>query len=278
VIAAERQALLDSLQDRIGHRFADPELLDRALTHASWANEHGGGPDNQRLEFLGDAVLNAIVGQHLFFAHPSATEGELSNFKHRLVRGETLTGIGRDLGLPALLRVGAGAHRTAVHQRSGKIEDATEALIGALFLDGGFEVASRVVLAWFDRQLASFREIRPTSDEAKDILTRLHEAGQSTQVRCPVQLIEIGRTGPSHEPRYFVGWWCGGELLATDWGTSLKRARRNAAAQALQRLNQLVDQRWIPDRDAEPPPPELLRSALPADHPLNPHASIQESP
>lgn len=272
-----RQALLAALQERIGYRFADPELLERALTHASWAHERG-GTDNQRLEFLGDAVLNSIIGQHLFHAHPAANEGELSHFKHRLVRGETLAAIGRDLGLPALLRVGTGAQRSAVHQRSAKIEDATEALVGALFLDGGFEVAARVALAWFDRQLAALRDLRTTSDEAKDIVTRLHEAAQSTQVRCPVRLVEIGRIGPSHEPCYFVGWWCGGELLATDWGTSIKRARRNTAARALERLNELIDQRWIPDRAAEPPSAESLRRALPLDHPLHPDAPSQETP
>ncbi len=248
----ERARSLDALQERLGHRFADPELLDRALTHSSFAHESG-GPSNERLEFLGDAVLEAAIARALFERLPDADEGQLSHHKHGLVSGEVLAGIGRELGLPLLLKVGEGARRNAVNQNPAKIEDATEALLGAIFLDGGFGAVCAVIERCYAPRLATLRALRAKDDAAKNIVTRLREACARKPVRAEVVAVVLARSGPAHEPRFEVGWWCGGELLASDWGSRKKLAERNAAGRALDRLRALVDAGWLPDRAAIPP-------------------------
>ena len=115
--AAEHEALLDLLQERIGHRFANADLLRTALTHSSWANENG-GDDYERLEFLGDAVVDAIIARTLYRRFPKANEAILSRQKHRLISAEPLARIGRELGLGHVLRVGAGARKENVQHQA----------------------------------------------------------------------------------------------------------------------------------------------------------------
>ena len=260
----DRQALLKAIQIRIKHDFSDPALLDRAMTHPSYAHEYGGA-HNQRLEFLGDAVVGAIVGQACFERFPDDSDGDLSLRKHRLVSGATLAGIGRALELHAVLRLGTGARRAQVNEQPKMIADATEALIGALVLDAGFARTSEIVTRWFEPYFAQHADPEAPAEAPKSPISRLHEHCDRKPVRSKVHLLVLDQRGDAHQPIWTVGWWCGGELLASTSSTSKKKAKEGAAELALERLQDLVDKGWTPDRTAEPPedPSELLPSEAP---------------
>ena len=249
----DRDTLLSDLQRRIGHSFADVTLLDRALTHTSFAHEHD-TRHNERLEFLGDAIIGAIAVQMLVRRFPHVSEAGLSQQKHRLVSGETLASIGNDLGLPSLLRVGTGARRSGVNRNPAKVEDATEAIVGAVFLDAGFERACEVVEPWLEPHVDRLDLEKPRGDEGyKNAVSVLHERVARPPLRARAYPIDLGRKGPEHEPVWEVGWWVGGKVLAKTWGTNKKAARRHAAALALDELDTLVDAGWRPDPEAQPP-------------------------
>jgi len=251
--APDRAALLEALQERIGHRFSDPDLLEAALTHSSWSNEHG-GTDYERLEFLGDAVADAIIARRLYLRFPGASEAILSRQKHRLISAEPLARIGRELGLGHVLRVGTGARKQNVHHQAAKLEDATEALVGALALDAGLVRATEIVEPWFDHELAGLVEERPKGKRAyKDPVSKLYEACDRKPVRTRPHQIVLDRTGPENDLQFRVGWWLGGELLGEGTGPRIKSARREAARESLARLQELLAQGWLPDRSAQPP-------------------------
>ncbi|HEY5228533.1 MAG TPA: ribonuclease III, partial [Opitutaceae bacterium] len=137
---------LEALQFRIGHRFSDPAVLERALTHSSWMQDHPDAPgNNQRLEFLGDSVLQLVLTEALFSLYPDDREGELTKRRAVLGRGLFLSQLARDIGLDACLRLGVNEESSGGRSRDAALEDAFEALIGAVNLDGGFEAARRIV-------------------------------------------------------------------------------------------------------------------------------------
>lgn len=249
----DRDALLADLQARIGHTFADPALLELALTHSSYAHEHD-CPSNERLEFLGDAIVNAVVTRMLYRRFPNLDEGLLSQQKHRLVATDALDAIGRELGLAALMRVGKGARKNEVHRNKSKIEDATEALVGAIHEDAGFDVTANVVEPLFEPLVARLHLTRPKGEEGyKNAVSLLHEKVAKKPLRARAYEVVLGKKGSDHEPLWEIGWWVGGRMLASDWSTSKASARRQAARQSLQVLEELVEAGWVPDREAEPP-------------------------
>ena len=136
---------LQVLQERIGHRFDDPELLLEALTHKSFAEEQPGSLHNQRLEFLGDAVVSLVVARGLFLRRPEADEGVLTKLRGALVDAAALAAIGRSLELDAVMRVGVGERSQGDKARATREGDALEALVGAVFLDGGYDAAAAVL-------------------------------------------------------------------------------------------------------------------------------------
>lgn len=142
-VAAE----LDALQSALGHRFDRPALLERALTHSSHANEASAtaGVDNEQLEFLGDAILGLIASKALFERYPQFSEGQLSKLKAHLVSAKHLIQVARRIGLGAYLRLGRGEERTGGRQKSALLVDALEALIAAIYLDGGLDAAGRFI-------------------------------------------------------------------------------------------------------------------------------------
>lgn len=248
-----RADMVESLQDRIGHHFGDPSLLECALTHSSWANERG-GPHNERMEFLGDAILDAVVARLLFVRFPRATEGMLSRMKHRLVQEVTLAAIGREMALGAVLRVGAGARKTHVQHKPAKLADTTEALIAALFLDVGFDRVVELVGPWFDPYFDKLTDERPKGTEAyKNPVSRLHELVARPPVRSKAHDLVLQLEGADHEREYRMAWWVGGRVLAEATGRSKKLALRAAAGPAIERLNALLAEGWRPDAAAEPP-------------------------
>ncbi len=217
-----------ALEARLGHRFTDPALLATALTHRSLSPHH-----NERLEFLGDAVLGMAVTDWLYGSRPEATEGELSRLRARLVRGESLASLARDqLGLEGLLRLGEGEMKGGGQFRASLLANAFEAVIGALYLDGGYLAVQRAVKALLQPVL----EALPVSDDLKDPKTRLQEWLQGRGRALPVY--EIRKvSGPEHH-RYFTVACVidrdGGEFVAA--GGSRRRAEQAAARRALQGL------------------------------------------
>ena len=185
---------LDALQKRIGHRFADARLLSRALTHRSFGADH-----NERLEFLGDAVLSLAISSLLYERFKGSDEGDLTRVRAHLVREESLHRVALELGLPEVLKLGEGEARGGGAQRASILADALEALIGATFLDGGFDAAGTVVTGLFG-------EIIATTDIAswsKDAKTELQEWLQARRLPVPTYRISATR-GQAHAQTFEV--------------------------------------------------------------------------
>ncbi len=218
---------LDALQHRIGHRFADPGLLERALTHRSFGAQH-----NERLEFLGDAVLSLAVSSLLFERFSGSAEGDLTRVRAHLVREDSLHRLALALELPLVIRLSEGEARGGGAQRPSILADATEALIGAAFLDGGFDAAMRVV-----RRL--FGEIIDATDVdnwSKDAKTELQEWLQARKLPVPAYRIAATR-GEKHAQTFEVE--CAVVTLGlkeSGEGRSRRAAEQEAAARMLAAL------------------------------------------
>lgn len=230
---APRADALASLQDRVGHRFADPTLLLRALTHRSYANEHpDAGRDNERLEFLGDAVLDLAVAEWLFAALPDQEEGVLTAAKARLVSEGALADIARWLELGRHLRLGRGEEQTGGREKPSLLADALEAVVAAVFLDAGYARAVAVVGAWMqDRAPKPARLAR----QPRDARSTLQELTQERWSVAPRYVIE-GSSGPDHDLRFRARVEVPGGPPAHGEGSSKKAAKRAAAKVMLDRL------------------------------------------
>lgn len=219
---------LHKLQIRLGHRFQDPALLSLALRHRSMA-----GGNNERLEFLGDSVLNHIVAEALYHQFPRASEGQLSRLRARLVKGETLAEIGSELALGEVLVLGPGERKSGGHRRGSILADAVEALAGAILLDGGMQACRDCVRGWFAERLRSL-----TSDAAdKDAKTRLQEWLQGRGKALPdYELLAVD--GADHRQQFRVCCRLSDlDLSFEGQGSSRRRAEQRAAATALEALN-----------------------------------------
>lgn len=218
---------LDPLAERLGHRFADPDLLAEALTHPS-ALEGRPGRDYDRLEFLGDRVLGLVIATELNRRFPNAPAGELSTRFNALVRSETLAEVAGRLGLGDLLRLSKGERQAGGGARRANLENACEAVVAALYLDGGFAAAERFVLAeWqtlFERDRAA----------AKDAKTSLQEWAHVAGRGVPSYRIE-GREGPDHQPLFRVAVELAGLAPAVGEGRSKREAEQAAASAMLAR-------------------------------------------
>ena len=214
---------LAALQDRLQHRFKDPRLLARALTHRSFSAEH-----NERLEFLGDSVLNLAVAALLYGRLKDLPEGELSRMRANLVKQDTLHKLALDLGLPGLVRLGEGEARSGVHKRPSILADALEAVIGAVHLDAGYDAAEAMVHRLFAKV-----EIAPgMSAGAKDPKTELQEVLQGRKMRLPVYRV-VGTLGAAHKQTFDVECEVG-ELGLVERGIGAsRRAGEQAAAAAM---------------------------------------------
>jgi len=211
-------------EDLIGHAFRDPDLLKQALTHRS-----AGAPHNERLEFLGDAILNFIAGEALFERFPQAREGQLSRLRARLVKGETLARLARGFDLGEYLRLGSGELKSGGFRRESILADALEALIGAIYLDADMQTARERVLAWLADEFESLTLV----DTNKAPKTRLQEFLQSRSCELPrYEVVDI--QGEPHCRTFFVE--CEVVLLnnkSRGQGVSRRIAEQVAAAAAL---------------------------------------------
>jgi ribonuclease-3 len=210
-----------ALEKRIGHRFAAPRLLEQALTHRS----HG-ADNNERLEFLGDGVLGCAVADELYARFPQLSEGKLTRLRASLVREEALAEAGGRLGLAEHLRMGQAEVQPSL------IADAVEALVGAVFLDGGYDAARRTVVALFGAQL----EALDPQEAAKDAKTELQERLQAKRLKLPEYRV-VSVQGEAHKQSFEVECRVAElELKATGSGTSRQRAEQQAARRLLEQL------------------------------------------
>lgn len=188
-------AELKGFAERLGHSFVKPALLQQALTHGSMASPHR--DDNQRLEFLGDRVLGLVMAEALLAADPHAAEGLVAPRYNALVRRETCADVARELDLGAVLKLGRSEMKSGGRRKEALLADAMEAVIAAVYLDGGFDAARVVVLRlWADR-------IGEVEDDARDAKTALQEWAQGRGENPPAY-IEVERTGPDHQPVFTI--------------------------------------------------------------------------
>jgi ribonuclease-3 len=230
-VSPEREAGLRALQERLGHHFADLALLDRALTHSSRAHEDGGDAgDNEPLEFLGDSLLGFIVADLLHRRDPDGKEGLKSRARAQLVSSRSLSRRAAELGVPEVLSLGRGEEKTGGRQKAALWADAYEALIAALYLDGGLELAQRFVAAEFARELEAVPDLA-----AADPKSALQELLQGRGEALP-EYVVVAEEGPSHRRRFRVRCVVGGQPVADGEGTSKKQAQQDAARKALDQL------------------------------------------
>jgi ribonuclease-3 len=214
----------DSARIALDHTFTDPNLLRQALTHRSY-----GVPHNERLEFIGDAILNCVVALTLYERYPDLPEGDLSRVRAHLVNKDMLAQVARRLGLGAMIRLGEGEIRSGGAARASILADAMEAVFGAVFLDAGFAEARRTIDAAYADLL---RDADPAT-LGKDPKTRLQEWLQAQRLPVPEYAI-VATTGEAHAQQFAVECRIPGlAIIATGSGSSRRAAEQDAAASAL---------------------------------------------
>lgn len=235
---------LNQLQTILGVTFRDAELLRQALTHRSYLNENPGSvsDDNQRLEFLGDAVLDFIVGEHLYKRFPEMREGQLTSLRAALVRTEALAELAGKIGLGRHLFLGRGEEEAGGRQRPSVLADAFEALLGAISLEAGLETAR----AFLEPLIATEIEEVVAEGRDRDFKSILQEEAQARFQVTPVYRT-VSEIGPDHAKEFSVEVWIGQEVYGRGAGSSKQAAEQEAARQALS----LLTTRNLPGVSAE---------------------------
>ena len=219
---------MNNLQRRLGHRFSSPELLLNALTHSSYANEMG-IPDNERLEFLGDTVLQMVVTRHLFGEYPNLREGQMTRVRAAVVRKESLAQVAEALDLGEALRLGKGQEHSGGRHNVSILADALEAVIGAVYRDGGWKPAERLIMAnW--RDMIEAQAAVPDALDAKTQLQELLAAeGKTPKYR-------ITGEGPDHARRFKAEVQVEGKRCGIGEGPNHRLAEQQAARRAIEEL------------------------------------------
>jgi len=230
----EREAQLHALEGRLGIRFEDLHLLDRALTHASHANEAVSAAvrHNEPLEFLGDSILGFVISDLLHRRDPEGEEGVKSRIRARLVSAPSLARRAADLGLPALLTLGRGEEKTGGRKKAALWANAYEALIAAVYVDAGLEAAHRFVRDEFAAELAA-----GGGDADRDHKSSLQERLQARGQTVP-EYVVVAEEGPSHRRRFRIQCRIQGKAVSEGEGSSKKAAQQEAARRALDALDQ----------------------------------------
>lgn len=219
-----------SLEDKVGHSFSEPALLRLALTHRSVSSDDPARNDNERLEFLGDAVLQLVVTDMLYESYPQLAEGQMAKVRAAVVSRDTLAEVARSLDIGEHIELAPSEEATGGREKDSILADAVEAVIGAAYLDAGLETARQVVLdLWSDRVAERARE-----PGVKDYKTRLQEL-VARDGRRPVY--EVEGTGPDHDRRFVATVTVEGSEHGTGEGRSKKEAEQEAAARALDALS-----------------------------------------
>lgn len=219
---------MQQFQQRIGYRFRDISLLATALTHSSYANELHKGGNNERLEFLGDAVLSIIVADYIFTQYPDKKEGELTKLRASLVCESTLAGYAQRIGLGDRLMLGRGEAHSGGANRPSILADAFEAVIAAIYLDGGMEEARRFVLGFTKQELE-----RPSVRRQSDYKTALQEIVQQNEGER-LEYVLVGESGPDHNKHFVAEVHLNSNVVGRGGGRSKKEAEQQAARAALE--------------------------------------------
>lgn len=233
----------EQLESRLGHKFRNAELLDRALTHSSVVPElraaaapdsSAAVEDNERLEFLGDSVLQLLASEHLLQAFPDWSEGQLSKSRARIVNAHSLQNAARRLGLGEYLKLGRGEEKTGGREKSAILADAFEAVVAAVYLDEGLEAArSMLERVLFLHALEERGERIAESDRKSALQEFLQGRGQP-----PAEYRLTGESGPDHQKMFLVEVWINGGPFSRGEGSTKKEAEQRAAQSALQLLEQ----------------------------------------
>lgn len=218
-----------SLEDRLGHVFADPSLLRLALTHRSVSSDDPSRDDNERLEFLGDAVLQLAITEYLYASYPTLPEGQLAKVRAAVVSRPTLAQVARSLGIGEFVELAPGEERTGGREKDSILADAMEAILGAVYLDAGLVAARKVTLGLWEKHVAE----RAKAPGVKDYKTRLQEHLAQHSQR-PEYSVE--GTGPDHDRSFAALVTVEGEVLGSGRGRSKKSAEQEAAREALHKL------------------------------------------
>ena len=204
----------------------DPDLVELALTHRSYAYENGGLPTNERLEFLGDAVLGIVITDALYRGHPDVSEGRLAKLRASIVNMHALAGVGRSMGLGHLLKLGRGEELTGGRDKPSIVSDGVEAVLGAIYLDHGLEVARTVILRLFADLLTQ----APLIGAGLDWKTSLQELAATESLGVPEY--RISEDGPDHAKTFAASVVFNGQVRGTGTGRTKKEAEQQAASAA----------------------------------------------
>ena len=217
---------MTDFEKKIGYEFKDKNLLARALTHSSYANEKGTGLDNERLEFLGDSVLGFITAEYLFEHYKNKQEGELTKKRAYAVCEKTLFGYAEKINLGDMILLGKGEEHTGGRQRPSVVSDAFEALIAAIYLDGGLDEARKFVLDFVKKAANQQLKYRDYKTELQEIIQKNpHEH---------LSYVLVGESGPDHDKRFEVEVNLNSNVVGYGVGKSKKLAEQQAAKQALE--------------------------------------------
>ncbi len=217
---------LDAFASRLGHRFGDMSLLVQAVTHRSWCAEHPGTPSNERLEFLGDSVLGVIVTDHLYRTNPTLPEGQLAKARAGVVSAVALAGVAAELGLGDVVRLGRGEDTSGGRSKPSILSDAIEAVIAALWLDGGMQVTQPIVVGLLADRMAQ----AAAGPGGGDFKTRLQE--QASRMADELPHYQLTETGPDHAKQFTATVRIAGRQWGVGSGRSKKEAEQAAAASA----------------------------------------------
>jgi ribonuclease III len=236
------------LRDALGDPVLEPELLERALTHRSYAYENGGLPTNERLEFLGDSVLGVIVTETLYLTHPDLTEGRLAKLRAAVVNARALAHVGRDIGLGEHIKLGRGEESTGGRSKASILSDTVEAVIGAVHLSGSFDASGPLVHRLFDPLIEAAAEL----GAGLDWKTSLQELSAELGLGVPEYVIQD--EGPDHMKTFTAQVKVGDQLYGNGEGRSKKEAEQAAAETAygeLSKLSEIADLEVEPDSDLD---------------------------
>lgn len=223
---------MKDFEKKIGYRFKNSTYLERALTHSSYNKEKNTKHmDNERLEFLGDAFFDAIIGVELYHKMGQVTEGKLTKTRALVVCEQSLARVGRRLGVGQFINMGHGEESAGGREKDSILADAMEAIIGALYLDGGYEAAQKFVVETFADIIDEAVSGKLFSDYKSEVQELLQKKGKNVNITYEIDREE----GPAHDKTFFVHLECNGQNLGCGSGKSKKEAEQNAAREALQR-------------------------------------------
>lgn len=228
----------EEIEYKIGYKFSDPSLLETALTHSSFKKENEGmAEDNERLEFLGDAVLDCVVGEELYRLLKDEPEGTLTKTRALAVCERSLDSVGKSLGLNQMIRLGAGEYHTGGFDKPSIVADAMEAVFGAVFIDGGYEAVRRVILSVLDETIQMAIRGELFTDYKSEFQEHVQRKGKTTDIQYVVDSFE----GPAHDRTFHVHIELDGKPVGSGTGKSKKSAGQDAAKNALERLKEGKD-------------------------------------